>query len=67
MAVIFLRSHKRKPIWIGRRPFREDVQGQIPYGWCEGCGMECFEEGTALCPDCERMEQENGKSDEVSL
>lgn len=67
MAVLYLDTHRRRPVWVGLRPVTEDVQGQIPDGWCECCGMECFEEGAVLCPECERMEMENGKTHEKPL
>lgn len=66
MAVIYLSTHKRRPVWLGPRPVFYDEQGQIPDGWCCSCGMECYEEGAAVCPECERM-KENGETDAVSL
>lgn len=56
MTVIYLRSHKRRPIRLQRGIFPEDVQGSIPFGWCENCGMECYTPGCLLCPQCMRKE-----------
>lgn len=58
MTVIYLRSHKRRPIRLRRNVFPEDAQGSIPFGWCESCGMECFSPGVWLCPECMRKETE---------
>ena len=62
MSVIYLRSRKRRPVWIGPRRPMEDTQGQIPYGWCEKCGMECYQRGQVLCPECKGEENESEES-----
>ena len=59
--VIYLRSGRRRPVWVGPRPLRYDVQGAIPDGWCGGCGMELFGDGG--CPLCDGKENE----DEISM
>ena len=66
MTVIYLRSHKRRPIRLKKSIFTEDVQGSIPFGWCEGCGMECYEPGCLICPSCMRKELDYEKT-ELSL
>lgn len=49
--VIYLKSHRRQPVWVGRRSGQYDRQAAIPDGWCAQCAMEVFGEGT-LCPRC---------------
>ena len=56
MSIVYLRAHRRRPVWVGVRPAMEDWQGAIPVGWCERCGMECYQVGSALCQDCERSQ-----------
>ena len=63
MKVLYLRSHKRRPIRLQRSIFCEDVQGSIPFGWCEGCGVECFTPGCLLCPACMRKELDYEKTE----
>lgn len=58
MTVLYLRTRNRRPIRLQWGIFPEDIQGSIPLGWCEGCGMECYEAGTTLCPACIRKEME---------
>ena len=57
MSVVYLRSRRRRPVWVGVRPSMEDVGGEIPYGWCDGCGMECYLPGQSLCGQCEEKER----------
>ena len=59
--VIYLKSKRRRPVWIGPRPVGCDMQGAIPDGWCSGCGTEVFDGG--LCPRCRRKE----RIDEISM
>lgn len=54
-AVMYLKSHGRRPVWRGYLP-QQDRQGAIPAGWCHGCGKEVFSPGESLCERC--MEQE---------
>ncbi len=35
-----------------------DLQQDPPAAWCIGCGMEVYEPGCLLCPEC-RKESEN--------
>lgn len=57
MPVIYLRNRRRTPVWVGARPPLQDTGGEIPYGWCSKCGMECFLPGKALCRQCEEKEK----------
>ena len=66
MTVLYLRSNKRRPIRLRGSVFPEDIQGSIPFGWCESCGMECYEPGCLLCPACLRKEMEHEEI-EISL
>lgn len=52
--VLYLKSHRRQPVWVGRRSGQRDRQAAIPDGWCALCAMEVFGEGT-LCPRCLEM------------
>lgn len=63
MTVLYLRSRKRRPIRLERSIFPEDIQGSIPFGWCDGCGMECYEPGFTLCPACLRKEMKDEKTE----
>lgn len=56
--MVSLRSHRPRPVRLHPGIFPEDVQGAIPFGWCEGCAMECYEPGEGLCPECLRKEEE---------
>lgn len=62
MQIIYLRSHKRRPVRLYPGIFSEDVQGAIPCGWCEGCGMECYTADARLCPECLRKETDHEAS-----
>ena len=55
--VVYLKSHRRRPVQVGgvRRDF--DPQAAIPAGWCDRCGREVFLPGVSLCPDCVRKER----------
>ena len=64
--MVYLRSFRRRPVRLHAGIFAEDVQGSIPFGWCEGCGMECYEPDSLLCPECLRKETEYEK-DQLSL
>lgn len=63
MTVVYLRSHRRRPVRLSRGIFPEDVQGSIPFGWCVSCAMECYEPGVRLCPACLRKEKEHEKTE----
>ena len=67
MPVIYLKSRRRRPVFIGQRPAMEDVMGRIPEDWCQLCGMEIYIPGQWLCPGCMGKEKNNGKADQVSL
>lgn len=67
MPVIYLKSRRRRPVWIGQRPVTEDVMGRIPEDWCCRCGMEIYVMGHTLCPGCMRKEIHNGKTVELPL
>lgn len=49
--VLYLKSHRRWPVWIGCRPVCFDRQGAVPDGWCRLCGMEIFGQGE-VCSRC---------------
>ena len=48
----------KDPVYRARvlKIFPEDVQGAIPFGWCDSCGMECYTPDARLCPECLRKE-----------
>ena len=45
--VVYLKSHRRRPVQVGgvRRDF--DPQAAIPAGWCDRCGREVLHIGRA--------------------
>ena len=59
-SVVYLRSGFRRPVRLRRVSGFADVQGRLPFGWCESCGAEIFDGIQALCGRCKRrMEDEN--------
>ena len=55
--VIFWKSHRRRPVRVGRCRGAFDPQTAIPAGWCVCCGREVFLPGEDRCPDCMRKER----------
>lgn len=55
--VIWLRSHRRRPVRVGKAWQGADAQGAIPLSWCESCGREVFLPEAVLCSDCGRKER----------
>lgn len=53
MAVQYLKSHHRRPIYFGMRFPMGDRQADIPAGWCQTCGREVFSEKEGFCPWCQ--------------
>ena len=50
--LLYLKNHRRHPIYSGLRFPRTDPQGAIPAGWCCHCGGEVFTPGEILCQWC---------------
>lgn len=57
MPVIYLWGRRRRPVWLGPRLPMSDVYGEIPTGWCQRCGMECYLPGQLLCDPCYKKEE----------
>ena len=57
--VVYLRSHRRRPIQISPHLIGGDPQGLIPRFWCCRCGKEVFEDAY-LCGRCQK-EDKHGK------
>ena len=51
---IYLKSRKRKPIFLGVYPPKTDTQGAIPRGWCLSCGAEVYSEEEDYCIRCKK-------------
>jgi hypothetical protein len=58
--IVYLRSHRRRPVRITPRWGRSDEQAEIPWFWCCRCGREVYERGKCLCGECAK-EDKNGK------
>lgn len=65
-GIVYLRSHRRRPVWIGERVGILDVQGMIPVNWCGSCGAEVFTEGEVLCSRCSGQKGELDDADETA-
>ena len=58
--LLYLKSHRRRPVYWGPPHPRFDRQGAIPAGWCYRCGVEVFEPGEMLCLWCRASKGEIG-------
>ena len=52
MGVLYLRSCRRHPVWLGIRLGLSDGQGAIPRSWCPACGGEVFSVEAVFCERC---------------
>ena len=41
-----------RPVALRPRHDRRDEQQDLPFGWCERCGMEVWKRGEAVCEAC---------------
>ena len=55
-----------RPIWTSHWP-QWDVQGAIPFGWCEECGREVFSRDDRLCRRCLNCEKERKEDENESV
>ena len=67
IGVLYLRSHGRRPVWLGTRWGMRDMQAEVPEGWCSRCGREVYTREQLLCGRCiakkgEESNEEDGKS-----
>lgn len=53
-VIIYLQSHRRRPIRLTPVLPHEDGQGAVPFGWCRRCGGEVYRENRSLCDQCEK-------------
>ena len=44
-----------RPALVKNRGFFPDVQGRLPYGWCQNCASEVFEPDRQLCRRCQKV------------
>ena len=52
--ILYLQSHRRKPVRLTPVMPWQDMQGVVPVGWCEVCGGEIYEGNGKLCNTCEK-------------
>lgn len=52
--IIYLQSHRRRPVRLTPLLPHEDVQGAVPYGWCGCCGAEVYRQMENLCEQCRK-------------
>ncbi len=50
--VIYLKTHRRRPVWVGRGGGSPDPQAALPRWWCSRCGREIYEKNRRLCGRC---------------
>lgn len=50
--VIYLSTHRRRPVWVGRGSSSPDAQEALPRWWCSRCGREIYGKGRELCRRC---------------
>lgn len=50
--VIYLKTHRRRPVWVGRGSSSSDPQAALPRWWCSRCGREIYGKHQTLCPRC---------------
>ena len=57
--ILYLQSHRRRPVRLAPLMPWEDAQGAVPVGWCVSCGGEIYEGGAyyragggTICPAC---------------
>ena len=62
---LHLRTHRRRPVRLPGYAPGEDVQGDIPWNWCDRCGCEVFTPAARLCLGCDRRNDDG--SDAISL
>ncbi len=52
--IIYLQSHRRRPVRLTPLLPHEDMQGAVPYGWCCRCGGEVYKQNEDLCEQCRK-------------
>ena len=52
--ILYLQSHRRRPIRLHPLMPWEDAQGAVPVGWCACCGGELYEGNGKRCTVCEK-------------
>ena len=57
-VVIYLKSHRRRPVVMGQMPGFLDRHSAIPVSWCQACGREVFLPGNTLCCACRKRKGE---------
>ena len=55
--VIYLQSHRRRPIRLNPLLPYEYAQGMVPFGWCSRCGGEVYQQNADLCVQCRKEKQ----------
>ena len=57
VPVVYCKSRRRRPIWVGVRAAMQDVRAELPVGWCPNCGMECYLDFEELCEACKEEKE----------
>ena len=52
--ILYLQSHRRRPVRLAPVMLWEDAQGAVPVGWCRECGGEIYEGNECVCGYCEK-------------
>ncbi len=60
--IVYLRSHRRRPVRLGLRWGSADLQGEIPRSWCCRCGAEVFRPGAVCCSRCQKEDNDDEKN-----
>lgn len=58
MATLYLKSHRRRPVFSGRPGFLQDRQALPPAAWCPLCGGEIYEQAQRYCLLCRKETKE---------
>lgn len=59
--VIYLKSHRRRPVWVGAGFSSPDTQGALPRWWCSRCGREIYGKNRQLCAACAKEQRRDEK------
>lgn len=52
--ILYLQSHRRRPVRLGPVYPHQDGQGAVPARWCRICGGEIYEAKENLCYECKK-------------
>ena len=54
VRILYLKSHRRRPVLLSGSGFLQDRQALPPAAWCPVCGGEVYEEDRCYCQQCRK-------------